>query len=93
LLVVLELLLLAVQAQIKGFERAGLLEVNDSIDYTDFFPHDGKIISSNIKIPEDYPDVTDALDFINELQLAHILLWFMIAPFSFIFRVAYDLLR
>jgi hypothetical protein len=91
---------IALQAQIKGFERAGLLEVNDSMDYTGFFPsfQDGNktIISSNIKIPENYPDVTDALNFIDELQkwykgredlLAHILLWPMIAPFSFIFKV------
>jgi hypothetical protein len=88
---------IALQAQIKGFERAGLLEVNDSMDYTGFFPCDNKIISSNIKIPEDYPDVADALRFIDELEkrwykgredlLAHMLLWSMIAPFSFIFKV------
>jgi hypothetical protein len=88
---------IALQAQIKGFEQAGLLEVDDSMDYIGFFPYDNnkKIISSNIEIPE-YPDVTDALDFINELQtwykgredlLAHVLLWYMIAPFSFIFKV------
>ena len=93
----------ALQAQIKGFERAGLLEVNDSMDYTGFFPCDNnkKIISSNIKIPDNYPDVTDALNFIDELQpwykdredlLAHILLWHMIAPFSFIFKVVGALL-
>jgi hypothetical protein len=77
-----------------------LLEVNDSMDYTGFFPsfHDGNknIISSNIKIPDNYSDVTDALNFIDELQtwykdreglLAPILLWPMIAPFSFIFKV------
>ena len=63
---------IALQAQIKGFERAGLLEVNDNMDYTGFFPsfHDGNrnIISSNIKIPDNYPDVTDSLNFIDELE-------------------------
>ena len=82
---------IALQAQIKGFERAELLEVNESMDYTGFFPCDGKVISSNIEIQEEYPDVTDALRFIDELEnrwykdredlLAHILLWHMIAPF------------
>ena len=69
------------------------------MDYTGFFPCDNnkKIISSNIKIPEDYPDVTDALRFIDELEkrwykgredlLSHMLLWSMITPFSFIFKV------
>jgi hypothetical protein len=89
------------QAQIKGFEKAGLLEVSDSLDYTGFFPSvDRKgIISSNITILENknYPDVSDALDLIDELRtkwyegredlLAHILLWFMVAPLSFIFKV------
>lgn len=89
----------AIIAQMKGFEKAGLLEVNDSLDYTGFFPSANHkiIICSNIKIPEDYPDVSDALNFISELEsrwyrdredlLAHILSWFMIAPCSFIFKV------
>src|SRR5207249_2896926 len=48
-------------------------------------------------IPVEYPDVTDALDYVDELEsrwyvgredlLAHILLWFIIAPFSFVFKV------
>jgi hypothetical protein len=87
------------QAQIKGFERAGLLEVSGSMDYTGFFPpvsSNNKIISSNVKIPEKYPDVADALRFIDELEgwykgredlLSHICHWFMIAPLSFIFKV------
>lgn len=87
---------IAIQAQIKGFEQGGLLEVNDSMDYTGFFPCNNKIISSNIEIPEQYPDVADALNFIDELAywyqgredfLAHTLLWFMIAPCAFIFKV------
>jgi hypothetical protein len=89
---------IALQAQIKGFEKAGLLDVNDSMDYTGFFPSatNNKIISSNIRIPEKYPDVTDSLKFIDELEgwykgredlLSHICHWFMIAPFSFIFKV------
>lgn len=88
---------IAIQAQIKGFEQAKLLEVNDSMDFTGFFHVDGKIISSNIKIPDILPDVTDALDFIDEVLdkayqgreelLSHTLLWFMIAPLSFIFKI------
>ena len=88
---------IAIQAQIKGFEQAKLLEVNDSMDFVGFFPdNNNKIISSNISIPEKYPDVVDALNFIEELQiwykdredlLAHILLWAVIAPFSFILKV------
>ncbi len=88
----------AIQAQIKGFEQAKLIEVNDNMDFTGFFPVDNnkKIISSNIKIPEIFPDVTDALNFIEELLpyyknreelLSHVLLWFMIAPLSFIFKI------
>ncbi len=85
------------QAQIKGFEKAGQLEISDSIDYSGFFPSGNKIVSSNVKIPDQFPDVTDALMFIEELEtkyyvgredlLAHTLLWFMIAPFSFLFKV------
>lgn len=87
---------IALQAQIKGFERAGLLEEDDTMDFVGFFPYDGKIIASNVTIPTSYPDMTDNLDFINELEswykgredlLAHLLLWFMAAPLSFIFNV------
>jgi hypothetical protein len=90
---------IALQGQIKGLERSELLEVNDSMNYTGFFPcgNNNKIISSNVDIPEEYPDVTDALKFIDELLeerykgredlLSHICHWFMIAPFSFIFKV------
>jgi hypothetical protein len=90
-------------AQMKGFEKAGLLEVNDSLDYTGFFPSDDHktIISSNVEIPKEYPNnnnnIADALEVISQLEtkwykgredlLAHDLLWFMIAPCSFIFKV------
>jgi hypothetical protein len=87
-------------AQIRGFEKAGKLEISDSIDYTGFFPSGKKIISSNVKILDDYPsvsEVSDALDYIEELAtkyyvgredlLSHICKWFMIAPFAFLFKV------
>jgi hypothetical protein len=92
---------IAIQAQIKGFERAKLLEIDNTIDYIGFFPiwNDNKyeIISSKVDIPEKYPDVTDALKYIDELVeraykgrenlLSHTYHWFMIAPFSIIFKV------
>jgi hypothetical protein len=45
------------------------MELSYKLDYTGFFPCDNnnKIISSNVKIPEKYPDVTDALRYIDEL--------------------------
>jgi hypothetical protein len=89
---------IAIQAQIKGFEQAGLLEIDNSIKYTGFFPSNDnkKIIASKVDVPTEYPDVADALRFIDELLkwykgredlLSHMLLWFMIAPLSFIFKV------
>lgn len=58
------------QAQIKGFEKERKLEISDIIDYSGFFPSSDnkKIICSNVKIPDQYPDVMDALDFIEELE-------------------------
>jgi hypothetical protein len=32
----------AITAQIKGFEKAGLLEVNDDMNYTGFFTNESK---------------------------------------------------
>jgi hypothetical protein len=90
----------AMIAQIKGFEQAGLLEENDDLDYTGFFPiGDREIIYSNIDIPEniDVKEVNTALDFIDVLAnttaykdrldlLSHTLLFGLIAPCSFIFK-------
>jgi hypothetical protein len=52
-------------AQIKGFEKAGKLEISDSIDYTGFFPSGKKIISSNVKIPEEWPTTSEISDALN----------------------------
>jgi hypothetical protein len=93
---------IAITAQIKGFEKAGLLEINDDIDYTGFFPGEGNkhIISSGItqigEREENNNDLSDALTYINELAgyfesrldlLSHCILFGVIAPFSFIFKV------
>jgi len=90
----------AMIAQIKGFEQAGLLEENDDLDYTGFFPIDGReIICSNLDIPEniDIEEVNAALDFIDLLAdttafrdrlelLSHTMLFGLIAPCSFVFK-------
>jgi len=90
----------AMIAQIKGFEQAGLLEENDDLDYTGFFPIDGRgIICSNLAIPEniDIEEVNAALDFIDLLAdttafrdrlelLSHTMLFGLIAPCSFVFK-------
>ncbi len=87
-------------AQIKGFEQAGLLEENDDLDYTGFFPIDGReIICSNLDIPEniDIEEINAALDFIDLLAnttaykdrlelLSHTMLFGLIAPCSFVFK-------
>ena len=89
---------IAITAQIKGFEERGLLEISDSMDYTGFFTtEEGKnIIISNLEIKQDPINVSDSLKYIDELSkyfegrldlLAHILLFAMIAPCSFIFKV------
>jgi len=91
----------AITAQIKGFEKAGLLEVNDDMSYTGFFTNDNssQIIPSGIQIPAvvDTQKLRDALEYINELArvgyqnrldlLAHLILFGLIAPCSFIFKV------
>ena len=90
----------AMIAQIKGFEQVGLLEENDDLDYTGFFPIDGReIICSNLDIPEniDIEEINAALDFIDLLAnttaykdrldlLSHTLLFGLIAPCSFVFK-------
>jgi hypothetical protein len=90
----------AMIAQIKGFEQAGLLEENDDLDYTGFFPiGDREIICSNVIIPEniDIEGIKTALDFIDLLAsttaykdrldlLSHTLLFGLIAPCSFVFK-------
>jgi hypothetical protein len=91
----------ALTAQIKAFEKAGRLEVNDDMNYTGFFPTEGnnQIIASNVDIAADVDiqKLKDALQYINELAqvgyqnrldlLAHLILFGMIAPCSFIFKV------
>jgi hypothetical protein len=90
----------AIIAQIKGFEKAELLEVNDDMNYTGFFPAEGnsQIIASNVDIATvDILKLKDALEYINELAkvgyqnrldlLAHGILFGIIAPCSFIFKV------
>ena len=64
----------AMIAQIKGFEKAGLLEENDDIDITGFFPGSESctsIIYSGVDIPEpgaiDTVKLRTALDFIDSL--------------------------
>jgi hypothetical protein len=79
-----------------------LLEINDDIDYTGFFPGEGNkhIISSGItqigEREENNNDLSDALIYINELAgyfegrldlLSHCILFGVIAPCSFIFKV------
>jgi hypothetical protein len=90
----------AIIAQIKGFEKAGLLEVNDDMNYTGFFSSEdnNQIIASNVDVVDvDTQRLKYALEYINELAkvgyqnrldlLAHLILFGMIAPYSFIFKV------
>jgi hypothetical protein len=90
----------AVIAQIKGFEKAEMLEINDDMNYTGFFTNDSnsQIIPSGIDISTtiDVQKLRDALEYINELAklgyqhrldlLAHLILFGLIAPCSFIFK-------
>ena len=92
---------IAINAQIKGFEKAGLLEINDDINYAGFFTNDtnDQIIASGVDVAAviDIQRLRNALEYINELAtvgyenrldlLAHIILFFLIAPCSFIFKV------
>jgi hypothetical protein len=94
---------IAINAQIKGFEKDGLLEVNDDMNYTGFFTNNdsnnSQIIPSGIHIAAiiDTQKLRDALEYINELAkvgfenkldlLAHTILFGLIAPCSFIFKV------
>ncbi len=91
----------AITAQIKGFEKAEKLATNDDMSYTGFFTNDGnsQIIPSGVDIPTviDIQSLTDALQYIEELAtvgyqdrldlLAHTILFGLIAPCSFIFKV------
>jgi hypothetical protein len=90
----------ALTAQIKGFEKAGRLEVNDDMNYTGFFPSEGnnQIIVSNVDIADvNTQKLKDTLEYVNELAkvgyqnrldlLAHSILFTLIAPCSFIFKV------
>ena len=90
----------AITAQIKGFEKAGRLEVNDDINYTGFFPSEDNnhIIPSNVDIVDvDSQKLKDALEYINGLAkagyqnrldlLAHSIKFGVIAPCSFVFKV------
>jgi Bifunctional DNA primase/polymerase, N-terminal len=90
----------AMIAQIKGFEQAGLLEENDDLDSTGFFPIGNReIICSNVVLSEniDVEEINTALDFIDVLAnttaykdrldlLSHTLLFGLIAPCSFVFK-------
>lgn len=92
----------AITAQIKGFEKAGLLEINDDMSYTGFFTSEDsrQITASNVGIINadvDEERLKDTLEYINELAkagyqnrlnlLAHVVLFGIIAPCSFIFKV------
>jgi hypothetical protein len=91
----------AIIAQIKGFEKAGMLETSDDMSCTGFFTNDSntQIIPSGIDIAAtiDVQKLRDALEYINELAktgyqnrldlLAHLILFGLIAPYSFIFKV------
>ena len=90
----------ALIAQIKGFEKIGLLEENDDTEYIGFIPteNNNDIICSNVDISDhiNIEELKAALDFIDELEvmaykdglelLSHILLFGLIAPCSFIFK-------
>ena len=90
----------ALIAQIKGFEKIGLLEENDDTDYIGFLPTENNngIICSNVDISDhiNIEELKAALDFIDKLAvmaykdrlelLSHILLFGLIAPCSFIFK-------
>jgi hypothetical protein len=100
----------AINAQLKGFERDGLLKENDDMDLTGFFPDSGQdskgIICSNADTDKfdfnsdhDRQRLKEALQYIDELAekgyqehnrlnvLSHILLFGVIGPFAFAFKV------
>jgi hypothetical protein len=96
----------AITAQIKAFEKARLIEINDDMNYEGFFTDESEqqIISSNVDVSfsssslEDIDKLRHALEYINELAkvgygpnrldlLAHSILFGLIAPCSFIFKV------
>jgi hypothetical protein len=91
----------AINAQIKAFEKDGLLEINDDMSYTGFFTNDSntQVIPSGVDIPAviDAQKIREALEYVNELAntgyqnrldlLAHLILFGLIAPCSFIFKV------
>lgn len=81
----------AITAQSKGFEKVGLLEINDDMSYTGFFPSEDsrQIMASNVEIINadvDQERLKDTLEYINELAkigyqnrldlLAHLLIYF-----------------
>jgi hypothetical protein len=90
----------ALIAQIKGFEKSGLLEENDDTEYIGFLPTENNngIICSNVDISDNIniEELRTALDFIDKLAvmaykdrldlLSHVLLFGLIAPCSFIFK-------
>jgi len=89
----------AITAQIKAFEKAGKLEINDDMGYSGFFTNEAKhlIISSNVDVQEiDIQKLREALEFIDELKeigfanrldlLAHTVKFGIIAPCSYIFK-------
>jgi hypothetical protein len=93
----------AINAQIKGFEKAGQLEINEDMEYSGFFLDDSctKIIASKVEgttsVFTDTRQLREALEFIANLAaigyqnrldlLAHITLFGIIAPCSFIFKI------
>ncbi len=87
----------ALIAQIKGFEKFGLLTIDDDIDYIGFFPEgSNRLIACGFELKQEEIDVRDSLKYINELAkyfegrldlLSHTIQWAIIAPCSFIFKV------
>lgn len=90
---------IALQTQIKAFEKAKLLEENDDMHFIGFFTNENRtvIIPSEVEFKEiDNAKLTEALNYINELAefgysgrldlLAHTIKFGIIAPCSFIFK-------
>lgn len=100
----------AINAQLKGFEHDKLLQTNDDMDLTGFFPEAGQeskgIICSNVDSEKfdfnsdiDKQRLREGLEYINDLAangyekynrlnvLSHVLLFGIIGPFAFVFKV------